>query len=136
MPIPSDLEERYVTAAIVHGTEIEQGNFKEVNRHYDKLTRIYRRMEKNKVLGGEMISKLLKHPNTYVRSWAAAHALGLGIYIDEAVEVLEQIEKTHGLVRLSAEMTLKVWREKGYEFCYGILNNYPRGGQLMAKKHI
>lgn len=114
MNIPSDMEEKYVAAAVAHGMETEKGNHKEINKQYNKLTRIYRRMEKDKALGKEMTAKLLNHSSDFVRAWAAAHALGLEVNVDKAVEVLEHIAKTKGLVRLDAEMTLQVWREQGY----------------------
>ena len=114
MAIQNNLKEKYITAAIIHRTESKNGGYKEVNKQYDVLTRIYRHMEKDGELAVVMISELLKHPNDDVSSWAAAHALGLKIFVDEAEKVLERISRKKDLVSLNAEMTLKVWRERGY----------------------
>lgn len=114
MNIMSDLLEKYVAAAIAHGIETEKGNHKEINKQYNKLNRVYRKMEQDKALGKDMTEKLLEHSSDFVRAWAATHALGLKVNVDKAVEVLEYIAKTKGLVRLDAEMTLQIWREQGY----------------------
>ena len=37
MNIPSDMEEKYVAAAVAHGMETEKGNHKEINKQYNKL---------------------------------------------------------------------------------------------------
>jgi len=59
---------------------------------------------------------LFCNENIATRSKAAAHCISLGIYIDESVKILEEVEKNkvYGIYRLNAEMTLKVWREQGY----------------------
>jgi hypothetical protein len=50
------------------------------------------------------------------RTKVAAHCLALKIYLDEAEKVLEEApqDEINGIFAFNAEMTLKVWHEKGF----------------------
>lgn len=57
----------------------------------------------------------MKHVDPNVKVWACAHALSLNIATDEAVKELKLISNQKiGLVSLSAEMTLKQWKQQGF----------------------
>ena len=66
----------------------------------------------------ECIEELLKSENVVVRTKGAAYCLALKRNIEAGERVLEEISQdpSYRLYRLNAEMTLKVWREKG-ELC-------------------
>jgi len=63
-----------------------------------------------------MLLELLSDINHHVRGWAAAHSLSLGLHVAQAENTLTDISLMIdiGIARLDAEMTLKVWREKGF----------------------
>ena len=109
------LVKKYVDAAIAHGEASKIGDYKIANREYDKLTRIYRKLEKDRTLAIAIIHELFQNPNYLVLGWASAHAIGLNISIDKAEKTLGEISKRTdiGIVRLTAEMTLKEWKKKG-----------------------
>ncbi|WAM32025.1 HEAT repeat domain-containing protein [Caldicellulosiruptor naganoensis] len=109
------LIEEYRNAAILQKEASSDGDYRTANKQYSRLTKIYKILEKDKDLREKVLRELLKDENIYVSSWAAAHCLGLNIYVDEAVKLLEEIAKRKdiGILRLDAEMTLKVWREEG-----------------------
>lgn len=105
--------ETYIVAAITYGEETEEGNYKVVNREYRKLTKIYRKMETDLDIAQQILEKLLIHPNDHVRLWAAAHALGLNLYVNQSIEILEDVSKRPKFLGFDAKMTLEVWREQG-----------------------
>ncbi len=107
--------QKYVAAATLHGEATKTGDYKAANKQYARLREIYRNFEKDPDLGESTLVKLFRHPNVSVRTWASAHALGLGIHEDEAARILEQVssDTSVGILRLNAEMTLKEWRKKG-----------------------
>lgn len=60
--------------------------------------------------------ELLHNESNQVRLMAAAHCLGLNVYIDEAQKTLNQIAKDKHNVELAfeAQVTLDVWKQQGY----------------------
>ena len=110
----SSLIQKYINAAIANGEAVKVGNHRVANREYAKLTRIYRKLEKDHSLANTIINELLQNPNHLVFGWASAHALGLNISVDKAEKLLDEITKMSGIgiLRLDAEMTLKEWRRK------------------------
>lgn len=109
-----DIIEKYIVTASLYGDETEKGNYKEVNKLYKKLTRLYKQFESTPEIAFEALELLLRHQNNWVKLWSAAHALGLKLHIQEATETLEKISKQQpGNVRFDAEMTLKTWKENG-----------------------
>lgn len=109
------LFEEYTQAALEHGKALASGDHKITNKAYAKLTRIYKKLEKDHVFAETILNDLLQHDNYLVRICAAAHALGLNISVDNAQNILDEISKRTdiGIIRLEAEMTLKEWRKKG-----------------------
>ena len=65
--------------------------------------------------GTVCFSELLGSDNVVVRTKAAAYCLALRQDIEMGEHVLEEISRndSYGIFRFNAEMTLKVWREKG-----------------------
>lgn len=60
--------------------------------------------------------ELLKNKNDRTKALAAAHCLGLGVYINEAKEVLSGIanNKDNPILAFEAQATLDVWQQQGY----------------------
>ena len=91
------------------------GDYKTNNREGKKLLKIYKVFEKNPEFAKECIPLLLDSDNVFVRTEAASYCLALHQDVEMAEHVLEEISSNHdyGIFRFNAEMTLKVWREKG-----------------------
>ena len=90
-------------------------DYKTNNREGRKLLKIYKMFEKNPEFAQECIRKLLGSDNVVVRIKAASYCLALRQDIEMGERVLEEISRndSYGIFRFNAEMTLKVWREKG-----------------------
>lgn len=112
------LSARYKDLAMQQRNASRVGDYKQANKAYDKLKKIYDKLQEqgNEALAEKILTTYLKSGDIGVRLWAAAHCLGLNIYIEEAEKTLEEISKMKGIgiERHDAEMTLKVWKEKGY----------------------
>jgi len=106
---------QYETSGRIMFEEIHNGDWKKHDREGTKLLRIFKMLEKDPDFAMECIDELLKSENVVVRSKGAAYCLALKRNIATAERVLEEIsrEPSYRIYRLNAEMTLKVWREKG-----------------------
>ena len=87
------------------------GDYKTNNREGKKLTKIYKLFESN-----NEYDRLIKSENVVIKTKAAAYCLSLNYNIDYAVSVLQEIADNpdNGIFGFNAEMTLKVWQEKGF----------------------
>lgn len=108
--------EDYILAAMTHNKATSEGDYKTVNKQYVKLTRFYKKLEKDPSFAESFLEKLLRDTNAAVRIWAAAHALGLRVIVDDALCVLQEMSKDQniGILRLDAEVVLKEWEKKGW----------------------
>lgn len=106
---------QYETSGEIMFEEIHNGDWKKHDLEGAKLLKIYKLFEKNPDFAMECIDELLKSKNVVVRSKGAAYCLALKRNIETGVRILEEISRDPScrLYRLNAEMTLKVWREKG-----------------------
>lgn len=106
---------QYETSGKIMFEEIHNGDWKKHDREGAKLLKIFKMLEKDPDFAMECIDELLKSENVVVRSKGAAYCLALKRNIETAERILEEIsrEPSYRLYRLNAEMTLKVWREKG-----------------------
>lgn len=108
-----DIKQTYINAAILHREASYNGKHKIANKQYKILKNIYEQIEK-KIVSKNLLIDLLKHDNLSVRSWAAAHMLGMNYETTKAEEELIKITSMPGMIGFSAEMTLKVWKQQGY----------------------
>lgn len=94
----------------------ETGDYITGNREQQKLVKIFKYFEKNRVFATECLKVLLHNENVVVSNRAAGWFLALNENVDESVKVLlENSEKKEaGIFRFEAEMTLKVWKSQGY----------------------
>jgi uncharacterized protein YaaN involved in tellurite resistance len=109
------LLEKYISAAVTHGEATLEGDGKTANKQYATLTKFYRKLEKDQSFAEVFLEELFHHTNASVRTWAAAHALGLNLRTDKALEILQAVseDRNIGVVRLDAEMILREWMKKG-----------------------
>ena len=96
------------------------GDYKANNRECKKLIKFFKYFENNREFAMECINEMLKSDNVVVRTEAAAYCLALKENIDTAERVLLEIscDKSFGIFRFNAEMTLKVWKKQGYLHMY------------------
>ena len=91
------------------------GDHKTNNREGRYLLKFFKYFENNEEFGHLCIDKLFESSNVVVKIKAASYCLALGYKTEYAVSVLEAIANNpeNGIFRFNAEMTLKVWKEKG-----------------------
>ena len=106
---------QYETSGKIMFEEIHNGDWKKHDREGAKLLKLFKMFEKNPDFAMECIDELLKSENVVVRSKGAAYCLALKRNIETGERILEEISRnpSNRIYRLNAEMTLKVWREKG-----------------------
>lgn len=111
----NEIINQYETSGKIMFEEIHNGDWKKHDREGAKLLKIFKMFEKNPDFAMECIEELLKSKNVVVRSEGAAYCLALKRNIEAGERILEEIsrEPSYRLYQLNAEMTLKVWREKG-----------------------
>lgn len=87
-------------------------DYKTNNREAKKLNRLYEELSKDINLAKEVYKVLLDSECVTTRGISSVECLRLGIYIEKAINNLEEISqmKDIGIRSLSAEMALKIWR--------------------------
>lgn len=110
------IEEKYEQNAVLHRQSTVDGNYRQSNKAFRELVKIYKNLEADREYAGVFLTKMLKSPDEYVRTCAASHSLGLKINIKKAEEVLEEAAKLtkDPLLSFTYETTLKAWREQGF----------------------
>lgn len=91
------------------------GDYKANNREGAKMTRIFKRLEKDSDLAHACIAELLESDNVVVRTKAAAYCLALEINILEAERILQEIRDNpeNRIFGFNAGMVLEVWKKDG-----------------------
>ena len=110
------LIKKYKNLAIQHMEGSKDGDSRKANKAYAKLRQIYDKFRQDDALAEGILTTCLRSDNAGVRIWAAAHLLGLKKHIGEAEKVLAEISQMDniGVIRSTAEMTLKVWKRQEY----------------------
>ena len=87
-------------------------DYKTNNREAKKLNKLFQELSSDIELAKEVYEILLNSDCRTTRGISSTECLRLGIYIDKAVENLEEIAKMKdiGIMSFSAEMSLKLWR--------------------------
>lgn len=116
LTLTRELEENYCNLAIIQRNALSEGNKKEANRAYNKLKKLFDKMQIDIDTSACFLLDLLRSNDPRISSWAASHSLGLNSNIDEAEGTLKEISSRTdvGVLRSTAEMTLLIWREQGY----------------------
>ncbi len=112
-------EQFEVICAILYRSN-ETGDYKTGNKEYKKLVKIFKYFEENKEFAIDCLKELLYNESVVVSNKAAGFSLALNENVDEATKVLlaNSEKKNIGTFRLEAEMTLKVWKSRGYLCIY------------------
>lgn len=106
--------ENYIEAAKSHRRYSYSGQYKEANKEFSKLKKIFTKFEKEE-LEKDLLIRLLDHQSLEVQSWAAAHLLGLDYKTGQAIKALERLEKGENKkIAFNAKMTLQVWEKQGF----------------------
>ena len=89
----------------------------DVKRHNNamkRLSNLYHQIEKEK--NKDFLLDLLQNENERTKALAAAHCLGLGVYVSEAKNVLSTLakNKSNPVLAFEAQATLDVWKQNGY----------------------
>ena len=110
-----EIIKQYETSGKIIYNATYSGDYKTNNREGRKLLKIFKMFEQNPEFARECIRELMDSENVVVRIEAASYCLALQQDVKTAEHLLEQISNNHnyGIFRFNAEMTLKVWREKG-----------------------
>lgn len=88
----------------------------EVRKHnaaMKQLSKLYHQVENEE--DKSFLAELLCNENNRTRVLVAAHCLGLGVYVSEALEVLSILENhSDPFISFPARGTLLVWKKRGY----------------------
>lgn len=106
------VKQKYINNSILHGQASNNGNYRAANRAYHELSKIYQQLSKDKDFAELFLKEMLQNEDLRVQVWAATHSLGLNVNVNRAIETLESIScmEKIGIIRLSAEMVLKQWK--------------------------
>jgi len=111
----AEIKSQYLKSlSIIEKSNLES-EYRIGNKEGKKIINLFKILEKDNELAIEVVASLFENESVKVRNCAAAHCLALGIFEEQAVDVLEKISKLNmRIFSLEAEMTLKVWREQGF----------------------
>jgi hypothetical protein len=110
----ASLTQLFAEAASSNGRALDAANPRMANKQYDIRAAVYRELRSRGIEAQKTLLDLLHHPDPYVRCLSASRILE---FDPKAAEpVLQELEKSPGLVGHIAEMTLKVWRQGELRF--------------------
>lgn len=83
------------------------------NQAMKRLSEMYHELERNPSADRSFLLTLLEDENPALRSLAAAHCLGLGVYMRQAVRTLRRLARSaNSYIAFNAKSTLYIWKEK------------------------
>lgn len=111
----AEIKSQYLKSlSIIEKSNLES-EYRIGNKEGKKIVNLFKILEKDNALAIEVLASLFENESVKVRICAAAHCLALGIFEEQAVDVLDKISKFNmRIFSLEAEMTLKVWCEQGF----------------------
>ncbi len=89
------------------------GDYKAGNRYAARMLKLYKLFENDLSAARSIVSELMNNSDsTYLKIIGATYSLVLGIFVDDASNILQEIEQNsdNALCKLNAEYTLKEWR--------------------------
>ena len=108
------LIDRYIDAARQHGEATERGDWRTANAAAASIAAIYAELRRRGPDAQRQLLRLLFDPSPGVSGWAGAHALEFAP--SEGAAALTRLASSPGLAGLSAETTLKEWRNGRLKF--------------------
>ena len=111
-----EIVEQYEISGRIIEETLLSGDYRRGNREGRKLIKFFKVFEKDRNLATECINRLYISECISVRIKAAAYSLSLGIDVPKAEAFLYEtsLDKSLGIIRFNAEMTLKVWKKQGW----------------------
>jgi len=110
----AELVAAYRDAAEKHGAATESADHKNANKTADVFAGVYSELRRRGIESQRLLVALLTSPSPGVRLWAASHALEFAPL--EGEPVLVELSAGRNLIGLSAEMTLREWRNNRLRF--------------------
>jgi len=92
---------------------LKAGNHRKANSKNAAISKVARRLRKDKRLSESVLGPLLGDADPSVRLMASVHSLDLGIRLQQAEQVLEEIANNPNIpvIRLMARIGLANWRK-------------------------
>lgn len=109
-----DIIRKFIKAAIKHGEATETGKYRQTNKQYDILVKCYNDLKSFGENGMIELTKLLEHPNDYVRLWAARYTLI--VEPEKSKQTLLELTKRSGFLGFDAKMILSEWEKGNLKF--------------------
>lgn len=107
MMTKENIAEEFVQLALRHGSAIQQGDYKTANKIHRQLQRLY--TIAHEMGRPEMFAEFLREEDENVRLWAAVYTLKYNAHTAE--EVLNDLSKLKSITALTADTTLKMWKQ-------------------------
>jgi len=109
---PQEIITLHIRSDELIDSAIINGDYKTNNREHKKRAQLFQILSKDIELAKEVYGHLLIHHCITTKISSASECLRLNIYVDKAVEILEEISNRTdiGVRRTNAEMVLRVWR--------------------------
>jgi len=113
---PQRIVEQYIEYSNIEGQSKLDGDCKIGNKMSKKLTKLEAYLEDNNDLAKIVLKELIKSNSIRARTLASVESLRLDMYVEESLKVLEEISNNEelGILSFGAEISLKIWKEKGY----------------------
>lgn len=103
-----NLEDKCRKYAEDHATASKNGDYREANRNYDKLTKLLSELRVTHDKGEEILRRLMKDRSDAVSMWAATQSLPIAE--KEALAILEAVSARGGIIGFNAEMVISEWK--------------------------
>ena len=113
-----EIIKQYIKSGEIMTEEIEKGKYRRFNREVDKNNKITEYLSHHLEIAKEILPILLEEKNEQTRFLTAVNCLQLGIYIEKAEKMLEEISKNskEPITRFDAKMTIERWKNKDKSF--------------------
>jgi len=107
-----EIIDRHIESDKIIEEAIMNGDYKRNNREVKKLNRLKAHLKNDPELALHVYSELFKSDCVTTQSHAAVESLRIGIHIEKAISILEELSKREdiGIIRLGCETALKLWR--------------------------
>ena len=107
-----EIIEHHIKYDLIIEKASETMDYKTNNKAFKQRDKYFTVLEKNLDMAKEVYGYLIHYDCVETQMSSSAECLKLGIYIDEAEQILEKISARDdiGILSFDAEMVLRVWR--------------------------
>ncbi len=106
----SEMMDQYLETGTVLAETGMKGDYRRGNKIAIKNREIFNMLKQDNVIGKQVLQLVMSSNCEKARSIAAADALRLGILIEQASAILEEISSRDDMIGFEARMSLKIWR--------------------------